>query len=57
MMIVSTLIMHQTTKDLRKRVATQVGGDFRLVPEPDMENLSRMLAGDILKLVRKGDMV
>ncbi|WP_456381647.1 TetR/AcrR family transcriptional regulator [Hydrogenimonas sp.] len=57
MMIVSTLIMHQTTKDLRKRVATQVGGDFRLLPEPDMENLSRMLAGDILKLVRKGEMV
>ncbi len=53
MMIVSTLIMHQTTKGLRKRVATHVNGDFKVVPEPDMENLSKILARNIIRAVRR----
>ncbi|BDY12374.1 TetR/AcrR family transcriptional regulator [Hydrogenimonas cancrithermarum] len=53
MMIVSTLIMHQTTENLRKRVTSHVRGDFRVIPEPDLEDLSRILAQKILKAIKK----
>ncbi|WP_300363315.1 TetR/AcrR family transcriptional regulator [Hydrogenimonas sp.] len=56
MMIVSTLINHQTTRTLRKRVATQAAkelGGVALRPEPDMNDLSKILAKKILKLIRK----
>ena len=53
MMIVSSLITHQTTSNLRKRVAVSLDGDFRLQPDPDMHDLSVQLADHILKSVRK----
>jgi hypothetical protein len=53
MMIVSSLITHQTTRNLRQRVTGHVKGAYRLLPEPDMENFSKMLARSIVKTVRK----
>ncbi len=53
MMIVSTLIMHQTTKKIRARVAANVQGRFPVSPEPGLEDLARILANKILKSVKK----
>jgi AcrR family transcriptional regulator len=52
MMIVSSLIIHQTTDDLRRRVASQVEG-YRLLPDPAIDDLAKILARNILKMVRK----
>ena len=51
MMVVSTLIMHQTTKDLRAKVTTYVDG-FEVVPEPTIENIAKILAKKIIKSIR-----
>ena len=53
MMIVSSLITHQTTRQLRQRVTGHVKGVYRLLPEPDMGNFSKMLARSLVKTVRK----
>ena len=53
MMIVSTLIMHQTTKKIRAKVASNVQGRYPISPEPALEDLARILANKILKSVRK----
>ncbi|WP_353663157.1 TetR/AcrR family transcriptional regulator [Hydrogenimonas sp. SS33] len=53
MMIVSTLIMHQTTKTVRARVAKNVQGKFPVSPDPSLPDLTRILANKILKSVRK----
>ncbi len=53
MMIVSTLIMHQTTSRVRARVARFVQGRFPVSPEPALEDLARILADKILKSVKK----
>ncbi len=52
LMIVSTLIMHQTTNKLRKRVAGFVK-NFEILPEPDIKDLSKILAKKITKAIRK----
>ncbi|BCD59344.1 MULTISPECIES: TetR/AcrR family transcriptional regulator [unclassified Nitratiruptor] len=52
MMIVSSLIMHQTTKELRKRVASFVEG-YEVMPEPNIEDFAKLLARKMIKLVRK----
>ncbi len=52
MMIVSTLIMHQTTRTIRARVASYVRGDHKISPDPSMRDLTRILADKILKSVR-----
>ena len=52
MMIVSSLIMHQTTKGLRSRVVSFVEG-YEVLPEPDIENFAKLLAQKIIKIVRK----
>ena len=52
MMIVSTLIMHQTTQNLRKRVASFVEG-HEVLPEPDIQDLAKIVAKKIIKTVRK----
>ena len=52
MMVVSTLIMHQTTTNLRKKVASFVEGD-PLSPEPDIQNLAKIVAKKIIKAIRK----
>ncbi len=52
MMIVSTLIMHQTTRTIRARVAGYVQGEHKISPDPSMKDLARILADKILKSVR-----
>lgn len=52
MMIVSTLIMHQTTQNLRKRVTSFVEG-HEVLPEPDIQDLAKIVAKKIIKTVRK----
>jgi hypothetical protein len=53
MMIVSSLITHQTTQSLRQRVTRYVKGSYRLLPEPNMEDFAKMLASSVVKMVRK----
>ncbi len=53
MMIVSTLIMHQTTRTIRARVAGYVQGKHKISPDPSMKDLARILADKILKSVKK----
>jgi len=48
MMIVSSLIMHQTTMQMRKKVAKHVKGDFKVLPEPDIENMAKILSKNII---------
>ncbi|WP_281951760.1 TetR/AcrR family transcriptional regulator [Nitrosophilus kaiyonis] len=50
MMIVSTLIMHQTTKNLRKRVTDFIEG-YEILPEPDIKDISKIVAKKILKAI------
>ncbi|BAF69190.1 TetR/AcrR family transcriptional regulator [Nitratiruptor sp. SB155-2] len=52
MMIVSSLIMHQTTKELRGRVANFVEG-YKILPDPNIEDFAKLLARKIEKLIRK----
>ncbi len=54
LMTVSTLIMHQTTHDLRSRVVACLEHGGESLPEPNMKDLSRELAQKILRTVRKG---
>jgi AcrR family transcriptional regulator len=54
MMIVSVLIMHQTTDDLRKRVAAEVKDGYTVPPDPDVEDVAVKLAEKILKLLKSG---
>ena len=49
LMIVSSLIMHQTTKDLRKRVSKYL--DMSL--EPDIKDIAESLSKKILKAISK----
>jgi AcrR family transcriptional regulator len=53
MMIVSTLIMHQTTRNLREKVTKCVETNFTILPEPDIENLSKILSKNIYKAIKK----
>ena len=53
MMIVSTLIVHQTTTDLRRRVTSRINQSFTLPPDPDIEDIARILSIHILKAVSK----
>jgi len=55
MMIVSTLIMHQTTRTIRSRVTSYVGGGYAVSPEPGLEDLARILANKIIKSIKKGN--
>ncbi len=52
MMVVSTLIMHQTTTNLRKKVTKFVEG-HKILPEPDIHDLSKIVARKIIKALRK----
>jgi len=52
MMIVSTLIMHQTTKNLRKRVTNFIK-DYEILPEPNIKDISKIVAKKILNAIRK----
>ncbi len=52
MMIVSTLIMHQTTTRLRHKVSSFVSG-YEVLPEPTIEDVAKVLAKKILKAIRK----
>ncbi len=54
MMIVSTLIMHQTTKPLRKKV-THFIQEYELMPEPDIEDIAKILAQNVLKAITKDE--
>ncbi len=51
MMVVSTLIIHQTTKELREKVSAHVHG-FKIVPEPTIEDIAKILAKKIIKSIR-----
>ena len=55
MMIVSTLIMHQTTRTLRGRVTPHVAGEYKVFPEPDVDDLARILSKKIIKAIKKGE--
>lgn len=48
MMIVSSLIMHQTTIQMRQKVAKYVTGDFKVLPEPDIEDMAKILSKKII---------
>jgi len=50
--IVSTLIMHQTTKPLREKV-TRFIQDYEILPEPNIEDIAKILAQNILKAICK----
>jgi len=52
MMIVTPLVMHQTTQELRERVAAHVGG-YAILPEPTIEDFAKDLARKIIKAIRK----
>ncbi|BCD67250.1 TetR/AcrR family transcriptional regulator [Nitratiruptor sp. YY09-18] len=52
MMIVSPLIMHQTTQGLREKVTSNVEG-FPVLPEPTIKDFSKTLAKKIIKAIRK----
>jgi len=52
LMIVSSLVLHQTTAGLRKRVAAYVQ-DYAVTPEPDIKDLAKMLATKIIQAIRK----
>ncbi len=52
MMIISTLIMHQTTSGLRHKVSSFVSG-YEVLPEPTIEDVAKVLAKKILKAIRK----
>ena len=52
MMIVSTLLMHQTTYKVRERVSSLVDG-YPLLPEPKMEQIAQELASKIEKIIRR----
>ena len=49
LMIVSTLIMHQTTKDLRKRVSKYI----EIETNPDIQDIAKALYKKILKAISK----
>ncbi|NPA29150.1 MAG: TetR/AcrR family transcriptional regulator [Epsilonproteobacteria bacterium] len=53
MMIVSTLIVHQTTDKLRKRVASRIEKSFHLPPVPNIQGIARLLSHHILLAVQK----
>ncbi|WP_201353716.1 TetR/AcrR family transcriptional regulator [Hydrogenimonas urashimensis] len=53
MMIVSTLIMHQTTRTIRARVARNVRGFHPVSPDPSLPDLARILANKVIKSVKK----
>ena len=48
MMIVSPLIMHQTTMQMRQKVAKHVTGDFKVLPEPDIKDMAKILSKKII---------
>ncbi|SFP43365.1 TetR/AcrR family transcriptional regulator [Hydrogenimonas thermophila] len=48
MMIVSPLIMHQTTQKMRQKVAKHVTGDFKVLPEPDIKDMAKILSKKII---------
>ena len=50
--IVSTLIMHQTTQPLRKKVTSFIQ-DYEILPEPNIEDIAKILAQNILKAICK----
>ncbi len=52
MMIVSTLIMHQTTKPLRKKV-TKFIDEYEVLPEPNIKDIAKILANNVLKAITK----
>ena len=52
MMIVSTLVMHQTTTQLRHKVSSFVSG-YEVLPEPTIEDVAKVLAKKIRKAIRK----
>jgi len=52
MMIVSTLLMHQTTYKVRERVSSFVEG-YPLLPEPKMQKIAEDLAEKIEKIIRR----
>jgi len=54
MMIVSPLIMHQTTQKMRQRVTKYVTGDFKVLPEPDIEDMAKILSKKILYALKGG---
>jgi len=51
--IVSSLVMHQTTEGLRRRVTGLVGENHTVRPEPDMRDLARILAKKVVKAVKR----
>ena len=53
MMIVSTLIMHQTTRTIRARVAKNVQGEYPISPDPSLPDLARILANKIIQSIQK----
>ncbi len=52
MMIVSTLIMHQTTRPLRKKVIKFIE-DYEVLPEPNVKDIAKILARNVLKAITK----
>jgi AcrR family transcriptional regulator len=52
LMIVSTLIMHQSTFEVRKRVTSFVK-KHKILPEPTIKDLSLILSRKILKTIKK----
>jgi len=55
MMIVSPLIMHQTTRQMRERVTRHVKGDYRLLPEPEIKDMAKMLSRKIIFALKEAD--
>jgi len=52
MMIVSPLILHQTTWQMRQKVAKHVTGDFKVLPEPDIKDMAKILSKKIIFALR-----
>ncbi len=57
MMIVSPLIMHQTTQSMRQKVAQHVAGSFKILPEPDIGDLAKILSKKILVALKGGETI
>ncbi len=53
--IVSSLVMHQTTAGLRRRVTESINRNHQVHPEPAMDDLARILAKKVLKAVKRTD--
>ncbi len=53
MTIFSTLILHQTTKPIREKVTSHVNLDLEILPDPSLNNFSKIFADKIIKSIKR----